>query len=264
MIFTLKVTDVSMIYGKRKPFVSIQKKNYSDKPALDHVSFTLTNGFYGLLGPNGSGKSTLMNVITGILQPSKGTVEFFMDNKLCDGDEFRRQLGFMPQQQGLYDQFTGRKFLEYICLLKNISKQDIDAEIKKTADYVNMTHVLHHKINTYSGGMKQRILLAAALLNTPGLLVLDEPTAGLDPKERAYLRKRLADLSKNAVILMSTHVVSDIEDSCDGVLMLKNGKLVCEKNNKDILKAYNADNLEQVYMKVYGESVAEVIPDRNV
>lgn len=166
-------------------------KKYDDKYALQDISLTLSEGIYGILGPNGAGKSTLMNIITENLQADGGQV--LWDGKSIQewGAEYRAILGYAPQQQGLYDTFTGRRFLSYMGALKEISKNRIKSEIEESAAYVNLLEKLDRPIGTYSGGMKQRLLIAQAMMGRPKLIVLDEPTAGLDPKERVSIREKL-------------------------------------------------------------------------
>ena len=229
-------------------------KNYGSKQALDHVSLTLENGIYGLLGANGAGKSTLMNIITGNLKPSSGTVLWNEENVHDMGAVYRSLLGYAPQQQGLYDTFTGIRFLSYMATLKGIPKKKHRDEIKRVLNYVTLTAKAYRPIGTYSGGMKQRILIAQAILGDPHLIVLDEPTAGLDPKERVRIRENIRNISGGKIILVSTHVVSDIESIAKEIILLREGKIVdCDTVSSLCKKHGDVKNLEQVYLQVFEE-----------
>ena len=228
-------------------------KKYKEKIALNDVSLKLDNGIYGLLGPNGAGKSTLMNIITGNLEPTEGTIKWEGTEVKELGSNYRSLLGYAPQQQGMYETFSGRRFLSYMATLKGISKSSMEDEINRVLLYVNMVEKSNQKIGTYSGGMKQRILIAQAIIGNPKLVILDEPTAGLDPKERVRIRERIAELSKDKIILVSTHVVSDIESIAKKIILIKTGKIIDYANVNGLCDKYNAANLEDVYMKIFGE-----------
>ena len=228
-------------------------KKYKEKIALNDVSLKLDNGIYGLLGPNGAGKSTLMNIITGNLEPTEGTIKWEGTEVKELGSNYRSLLGYAPQQQGMYETFSGRRFLSYMATLKGISKSSMEDEINRVLLYVNMVEKSNQKIGTYSGGMKQRILIAQAIIGNPKLVILDEPTAGLDPKERVRIRERIAELSKDKIILVSTHVVSDIESIAKKIILIKTGKIIDYTNVNGLCDKYNATNLEDVYMKIFGE-----------
>ncbi len=234
--------------------ISEISKKYKDKIALDHIQLSLDNGIYGLLGPNGAGKSTLMNIITGNLLPDDGMVKWNGENVQTMGAAYRSLLGYAPQQQGMYDTFSGRRFLAYMATLKGISKKDMRGEIERVLSYVNMTEAADRMIGTYSGGMKQRILIAQAVLGDPKLVVLDEPTAGLDPKERVRIRERISALAGEKIILVSTHVVSDIESIAKKIILIKSGRIIDQAAVDELCKKYQAVHLEDVYMKLFGES----------
>lgn len=228
-------------------------KKYNEKIALKDVSLKLDNGIYGLLGPNGAGKSTLMNIITGNLEPTEGTIKWDGKEVKELGSNYRSLLGYAPQQQGMYETFSGRRFLSYMATLKGISKSSMEDEINRVLVYVNMVEKSNQKIGTYSGGMKQRILIAQAIIGNPKLVILDEPTAGLDPKERVRIRERIAELSKDKIILVSTHVVSDIESIAKKIILIKTGEIIDYANVRSLCDKYNVANLEDVYMKIFGE-----------
>ena len=228
-------------------------KKYNEKIALKDVSLKLDNGIYGLLGPNGAGKSTLMNIITGNLEPTEGTIKWDGKEVKELGSNYRSLLGYAPQQQGMYETFSGRRFLSYMATLKGISKSSMEDEINRVLLYVNMVEKSNQKIGTYSGGMKQRILIAQAIIGNPKLVILDEPTAGLDPKERVRIRERIAELSKDKIILVSTHVVSDIESIAKKIILIKTGEIIDYANVRSLCDKYNVTNLEDVYMKIFGE-----------
>ena len=204
------------------------KKSYNNGKtfAVNDFSVRLTPGVYGLLGPNGAGKSTLMNIITDNLRADSGSVLLNGKDILTLGADYRDLLGYMPQQQGLYDDFTGEKFLWYMAALKGMKKKDARIQIERTLGLVNLTDDRYKKLKSYSGGMKQRILIAQALLNDPKILIMDEPTAGLDPKERIRIRNFISEISKDKIVLLATHVVSDVEYISKEILIMKAGKVI--------------------------------------
>lgn len=201
-------------------------KNYKDKVALDHISFSFTPGIYGLLGPNGAGKSTMMNLITDNLVPTGGRV--LLDGKSIGelGGGYRRLLGYMPQQQNIYPDLSLRRFLYFMASLKGLSKSDAENDIGRYVKMVNLEDALGKKLGAFSGGMKQRALIAQALIGNPGILILDEPTAGLDPKERIRVRNLISEVARDKIVIIATHVVTDVEFIAKEIVMLSGGKIL--------------------------------------
>lgn len=200
-------------------------KRYSKKTALDDFHYEFTDGIYGLLGPNGAGKSTLMKIISQNLAPTNGEILADGKNAAEMGREYRKLLGFMPQQQAVYPDFTLTRFLYYMAGLKGISKKDAAPQIADLIERVNLSEYSRAKLGGFSGGMKQRALLAQALLGNPKIVILDEPTAGLDPKERISLRNLIAETAFDKIVIIATHVVPDIEFIAKEVLLLKEGRI---------------------------------------
>ena len=203
-------------------------KRYRDKTAVDDVSITLTPGVWGLLGANGAGKTTLMRMLAGILQPSSGRI-------LCDGVEigtlgaaYREKLGYLPQEFGFYPEFTVQDYLEYMAALKGLPRTEAARQIDALLERVSLTEVRRKKIIKLSGGMKRRVGIAQALLNDPEILILDEPTAGLDPGERVRFRNLLSEFAQERIVLISTHIVSDVEYIAAENAVMKAGKIVAQ------------------------------------
>ena len=236
-------------------------KRYGENTALDDVTITLTPGIYGLLGANGAGKSTLMNLITDNVKRDGGSIRFDGEDILSLGDKFRSQLGYMPQQQGVYEQMTAESFISYIGRLKGLKGKALRAQVDHVLELVNLSDVRHKKVGGFSGGMKQRVLLAQALLGSPKVLLLDEPTAGLDPRERVRIRNFIKELAQDRIVLLATHIVTDIESIADQVLLLKKGKLLRVDTPQNLIGALPADwkpvmgvlSLEDVYLYFLGE-----------
>ena len=219
-------------------------KQYKNKIAVDRISFELTEGVTGLLGANGAGKTTLMRMMSGILTPTSG--EISADGIPVQAESYRALLGYLPQDFGYYPEFTAREFLEYFSALKGIEKKRAREKTKELLELVGLSDVAGKKIKTFSGGMKQRVGIAQALLNDPKILILDEPTAGLDPKERVRFRTLIEELGKNSIVLLSTHIVSDIEHIADRIIMMKDGALVWQGRQSDV-----EGDLEEFYLKRY-------------
>lgn len=204
------------------------QKEYGDVKALTGVNVKLENGIYGILGPNGSGKSTLMNILTDNVKRTDGEILWNGIEILELGSEYRRQVGYMPQEQICYPQFSVQEFLNYMALLKglNIKSAEVKEQIDWLLEEVHLKEVRKKRIGTFSGGMKRRVVLAQALLGAPRLLILDEPTAGLDPKERIAMRNMIARMGKDKIVLLATHIASDIECIADRVLLLRKGQVI--------------------------------------
>ena len=220
-------------------------KQYQNIIAADRISVRLTPGVTGLLGANGAGKTTLMRMICGILKPTGGTITF--DGLDVTEEMYRDVLGYLPQDFGYYPNFTGKDFLMYIAALKGLDRAAAKRRSNELLKTVSLEEVAGKKIKTYSGGMKQRLGIAQALLNDPKIIVLDEPTAGLDPKERVRFRNMIAELGKDSIVLLSTHIVSDVEHIADRILMMKDGQIIWDGMKEDL-----PDDLENFYLKEFG------------
>lgn len=243
---TLEIRNISKTYKK------------GAVKALDNFNVVLTPGVYGLLGPNGAGKSTLMNIITDNLNADSGDVLYDGENIKKLGKNYRSVLGYMPQQQGLYDDFTLNRFLWYMAALKGLKKKEAKKKISQLLETVNLTDAAHKKLGAFSGGMKQRALIAQALLNEPKILILDEPTAGLDPKERIKIRNFISEIAGDKIVLISTHVVSDIESIAKEIVLLKGGQLVshdaCNNLTKEIENKVFEMEIEKEKLKYFQDN----------
>ena len=211
-------------------------KNYDTVKALKGVSFTLTPGVNGLLGPNGAGKSTMMNILSGNLSQTAGRITFNGEDIRNMGKAFRKRLGYMPQQQALYPGFTAAQFLGYMATLRGMTKTEATDAVHRVLRQVALEDVATRKIKTFSGGMKQRLLIAQAILADPDVLVLDEPTAGLDPKQRIAIRNLIASLAERKIVIVSTHVVSDIAGIAKEILLLKQGELISRQSPAELIR----------------------------
>ena len=207
-------------------FIEQLSKRFGSKIAVNGISVSFQPGVYGLLGANGAGKTTLMRMVCDILKPTSGKI-------LCDGedinrlgDQYRNLLGYLPQDFGYYPDFTAKEYLDFIAAVKGLEPAQAKRKVVEVLETVNLSDVAGKKIRTFSGGMKQRLGIAQAVVNDPQILVLDEPTAGLDPKERMRFRNLIAELAKDKIVILSTHIVSDIDYIADDILMMKDGRLI--------------------------------------
>lgn len=224
-------------------------KDFAGTHAVDGISYAMGKGVYGLLGINGAGKTTLMRMLCTIIQPTGGEITWNSSNIFKLGAAYRDILGYLPQDFGYYPEFSAKDFLLYLAALKGIPKAQAKRKAEELLELVSLQDVGHKKVKTFSGGMKQRLGIAQALLNDPKLLVLDEPTAGLDPKERVRFRELIENLGKESIVLLSTHIVSDIEHIADEVLMMKAGQLIYH-GKWDGMKG----DLEEFYLKQFEET----------
>lgn len=201
-------------------------KVFKDKIAVNDFNVILTSGVYGLLGPNGAGKTSLMRIIADVSNATSGEVYLNGKSKTELGADYRDVLGYLPQDVGFYKSFTAQKFLEYVATLKGIDKEKASIKIDKLLKFVNLEKDRKRKIGKFSGGMKQRLGIAQALLNDPKILILDEPTAGLDPNERIRFKNLIAEISRDKIVILSTHIVSDVEFIANEILIMRDGELV--------------------------------------
>lgn len=229
-------------------------KRFGSFYAVKDFSFTFTEGIYGLIGPNGSGKTTLMRILVDILRPTNGRVLFNgTDIAVLDG-RYRDILGYLPQHFGMYRNFSAERFLFYMAALKGLTVDHARVKINELLGLVNLEKERKKKIGKFSGGMKQRLGIAQALLNNPSVLILDEPTAGLDPNERIRFRNLTAQISSDRIVLLSTHIVSDVENMATQVVLMKEGQIV---------KSGSPDNLiKDLEGRVWGVTVPDTaLPD---
>lgn len=201
-------------------------KQYGKKTAVDQMNLTLTSGIYGLLGENGAGKTTLMRLLCGIQTPSSGRILLNGKDACSMGEGYRRLLGYLPQQFGCYGDFSALDFLLYLAALKGVAKKHAEKQAEELLELVGLADKRKSKIRTFSGGMKQRLGIAQALLGNPRILILDEPTAGLDPRERIRFRSLIGACSRDRIILLSTHIISDVECLAEKLILMKAGKVL--------------------------------------
>lgn len=211
-------------------------KKYGEKIAVNEIDFSLTEGIYGFLGANGAGKTTVMRMIAGILNLTSGEIILDGKNIFDMGEEFRDILGYLPQNFGYYPDFTAKEFMLYIASLKGLSSRYAKEKTNELLKKVGIENVANKKIKTFSGGMKQRLGIAQALLNDPKILILDEPTVGLDPKERVHFRNLISNFAKNKIVILSTHIVQDVSYIADKIMMMKDGKIILNDSTDEITK----------------------------
>lgn len=214
-------------------------KQFKDKTAVNDISTILTPGVYGLLGANGAGKTTLMRMICGVLKPTSGSIR--LDGKTIEelGESYYAHLGYMPQDFGFYPDFTAREFMLYMAAVKGLDKKEAKNLTEELLELVNLHDVADKKIKSFSGGMKQRLGIAQAELNAPDILILDEPTAGLDPKERVRFRNLISDFAKEKIVILSTHIVSDVSYIADTILMMKDGAFLLQEPMATVTDSIN-------------------------
>ena len=222
-------------------------KRYGKFTALEDLSLTFTPGVYGLLAPNGAGKTTLIKMLTTLLFPTQGQILWDGEDIQALGETYRAQLGYLPQTFGYYPSYTPRQFLRYAAALQRIPPAEVEGRIADRLKQVGLEEVADQKMRKFSGGMLQRTGIALAILGDPKLLILDEPTAGLDPKERVRFRDLIAQWGEHCIVLLSTHIVSDIAHIADVVLLMKEGRIIHNGPAADI------DDLEAFYLRAFGE-----------
>ena len=221
----LEIKNLTKIYGKKR--------------ANDGITVTLENGVYGLLGPNGSGKTTLMKQITTLIKPDKGEILYNGKDIFNMDDKYRNIIGYLPQEFGVYKNFTAKQFLQYVGALKGMSGKNLNSKVNELLELVGLYDVRNKSIGKFSGGMKRRVGISQVLLNDPKIIVLDEPTAGLDPQERTRFRNLIAKISRDKIIILSTHIISDIESVAKETIMVKEGKLLMKGTHREILSDMN-------------------------
>ncbi len=251
-------------------------KKYGKKQALSGISCEFTTGINALLGPNGAGKTTIMNCISGVIPKTGGDVTYNEQDVFKMGERYREKLGFQFQYQPFYPSYTAHDFLEFSALLKGMDKDRIDSEIDRVLKLVNLSENLNDKIKSFSGGMKQRLAIAQTILNSPEILIFDEPSAGLDPFEREQFKRIMMKMKEKSIIIISTHIVSDIDTICDSIVLLNKGSVVandrpehlCEKIRGMVWDIPKEDISELPYEKIYFEdtkskTISKIRPTRH-
>ena len=211
-------------------------KNYKDKVTVKNLNLCLESGVYGLLGANGAGKTTLMRMITTLLKPTSGNITYDGKDVIKMDENYRKLLGYLPQKFGYYPEFSAQDYLLYMASLKGLKPSYAKSKCKELLKAVSLYEVRKKKIKTFSGGMKRRLGIAQALINDPKILILDEPTSGLDPKERIHFRNIISELGKDKIVLLSTHIVSDVESIANNILIMKEGSIIANGTINELLK----------------------------
>lgn len=224
------------------------EKSYGNKRALNNFSMQFSPGIYAILGANGSGKTTLLNLLTDNLKRDGGEILFGGKEILQLKDKYREIIGYMPQENGYYEDFSVLGFLNYLGNVKGLSRSQRKTQIPELLKEMNLENAAGEKMKALSGGMRQRVLFIQALLGNPKILILDEPTAGLDPKERINMKNYIKSLSADKIIIITTHIVSDIENMADCVLIMENGTLLAQGTVQELLADSKAGNLEELYL----------------
>lgn len=239
-------------------------KKFGSKTAVNDLNITLSNGVYGLLGANGAGKTTFMRLLCNIQNPTSGKVLLNGKNIVGLGEQYRNLLGYLPQNFGYYPDFTALDFLLYVAALKGLNERTARKKSKDLLEAVALSAESNHKIKTFSGGMKQRLGIAQAMLNDPRILILDEPTAGLDPKERVRFRNLISAFSKDRIVILSTHIVSDVEFIAEEIVMMKSGQIVHFGKPHEITSEINGQVWECLVPTAYAEKYAATYNTSNL
>lgn len=220
---TLELKSISKSYGKKK--------------VLDNLNCNFEKGVYGLLGPNGAGKTTLISIIVNILNADSGEVLFGGKSVKALGSDYYNNIGYLPQYPHFYSNYTAQEFLEYIAVIKGLSKKKAKQRIDELFEFVNLQDDKNKKVGAYSGGMRQRLGIAQALINNPKILILDEPTAGLDPKERIRFRNLISRISEDKTVILATHIVTDVESIARDVILINKGKIICNDTPENLIES---------------------------
>jgi len=227
-------------------------KRFGDTDALQPTTLSLGPGITGLLGPNGAGKSTLMRIIATVAKPSRGSLRWNGIDVLHKPDALRRELGYLPQDAGVYPQLSGDEFLQYVAALKGLPERAARVQIDELMANLNLDEARARLLSGFSGGMRQRVAIAQALLGAPQLIVVDEPTVGLDPEERVRFRTLITALARDRIVLLSTHIVSDVEVSADRIVILNRGRICADGTPQTVIGEHR--NLEAAYLAIAGRA----------